>query len=85
LRLWWMQSEAFRFEKNRASIVLKPSTHQLILSFYWFSCQNMSYSKKYRNIMLIGAHIRKTIRWIRIYSPFWLKPSKITSCSKQVF
>ena len=77
-RLWYMQSEAFRYYKS-VEHSPKPSKHQKHTVFNDSNVQKMSFSKKCRTSILTGATIRKQIRWIQICNPFWLKPSKMMS------
>ena len=64
--------------KNRSSIVPSLQNLYFIHLFNDFHVKKKSYSKKCRKSILTGATIRKQIRWIKIFYPFWLKPSKMT-------
>ena len=63
--------------KNRSSIV--PSLQNIKnIQFLTILMSKMTFSNKCRKIILTGVEIRKKIRWIQWWYPFWLKPSKMT-------
>ena len=81
-KLWWRkahQSKALvELQRSRRSKRdLKPSGIQFYTVFNDFHVKKMSFSKKCRKSILTGVEIRKKLRWIRICSPFCLKPSKM--------
>ena len=83
-KLWWRkahQSKALvELQRSRRSKRdLKPSGIQFYTVFNDFHVKKMSFSKKCQKSILTGVEIRKKLRWIRICSPFCLKPSKMTS------
>ena len=83
-KLWWRkahQSKALvELQRSRRSKRdLKPSGIQFYTVFNDFHVKKMSFSKKCRKSILTGVEIRKKLRWIRICSPFCLKPSKMMS------
>ena len=65
--------------KNRSSIVPSLQNIKNIQFLTILMSKNDIFEQKYRKIILTGVEIRKKLRWIRICSPFCLKPSKMIS------
>ena len=83
-KLWWRkahQSKALvELQRSRRSKRdLKPSGIQSYTVFNDFHVKKMSFSKKCRKSILTGVEIRKKLRWIQWWYPFWLKTSKMMS------
>ena len=89
-KLWWRtahQSKALvELQRSRRSKRdLKPSGIQFYTVFNDFHVKKNVIFEKGRKSILTGVEIRKKLRWIRICSPFYLKPSKMTCFLTIVF
>ena len=76
-RLWYMQSEAFRYKKLFEHSP-KPSKHPNHTVFNDSNVNNSHFQKKCRQILWPVLAYATKIRWIQWCSPFCLKPSKMT-------
>ena len=77
-RLWYMQSEAFRYYKSFEHSP-KPSKHQKHKVFNDSNIQKIYFLKNVEEWFWSVLQYVKKIRWIQWWCPFWLKPSKIMS------
>ena len=83
-KLWWRKAHQSKAlvelqRSRRPKRDLKLSGIQFYTVFNDVHVKKMSFSKKCRKSILTGATIRKKLRWIQWWCPFWLKPSKMIS------